>query len=207
MDNLVYTVGHSNWPLERFLSLVKEHAITAIADVRSQPYSRFNPHFNRENLTKSLRESGLRYVYLGRELGARVSDLSCYRDGKVRYELVAKTENFRSGVERVLKGIKNHRVALLCAEKEPLVCHRAILIARHLRELNIAVRHILDDGTLEDHDASVVRLVDLLRISESDLFKSREEIISTAYAIQAERIAFGKDETPKRTYDIAASGQ
>ena len=197
MEDLVYTVGHSNWPLERFLGLVKQHAITAIADVRSQPYSRFNPQFNRENLTMSLREAGLRYVFLGKELGARVSDLSCYRDGKVQYELVAKTDNFRVGIDRVLKGIRSHRVALLCAEKDPLACHRAILIARYLRELNVAVRHILQDGTIEDHDASVARLVELLRIPGGDLFKSKSEVISTAYAVQAERIAFSEDRIPK----------
>ena len=207
MDNLVYTIGHSNWSFDKFLSLVKNHGITAIGDVRSQPYSRHNPHFNREDLAKSLRNSGVRYVFLGKELGARVTDLGCYRDGKVRYDLVAKTGNFLTGVERVVKGIRSQRVALLCAEKEPLACHRTILIARYLRELNIVVRHILEDGTFEDHDASVVRLIKLLGIPECDLFKSTEEIISTAYAIQAERIAFGREETPRPTYDIAASGQ
>lgn len=196
-ENQVFTVGHSNWPLERLLGLVKLHAITAVADVRSHPHSRVNPQFNRDNLTKSLRLCGLRYVFLGRELGARVSDPSCYRDGKVQYDIVARTANFKTGIDRVLKGTVKYKIALLCAEKEPLACHRAILVGRHLRELNVSVQHILEDGSVEDHDDSIARLISMLKISEAHLFKTREEVISAAYAAQAERIAYSRDYVAK----------
>jgi uncharacterized protein (DUF488 family) len=193
VGNFVYTVGHSTWTFERFLSLLRPHAITVVADVRSQPHSRLNPQFNRDRIAKALQESGLRYVFLGKELGARVSDPSCYRDGKVQYELVAKTPIFARGIDRIRKGIETYRVALLCAEKEPLACHRTILIGRHLRGLNIAVRHILEDGSFEDHDASISRLVKMLRIPEADMFMTRDDVVSRAYAMQAERIAFSRD--------------
>ena len=196
-ENEVFTVGHSNWPFDRLLKLVKQHAITAIADVRSHPYSRVNPQFNRDNLAKSLTLGGLRYVFLGKELGARVSDPSCYRDGKVQYDLVARTANFKSGIDRVLNGTVKYRVALLCAEKEPLACHRAILVARRFRDLNVAIQHILEDGSIEDHDVSIARLISSLKIAEADLFKTREEIISAAYAVQAERIAYSRDRVAK----------
>jgi uncharacterized protein (DUF488 family) len=196
-ENQVFTVGHSNWSLERLLGLLKQHSITAIADVRSHPHSRVNPQFNRDNLARSLRLCGLRYVFLGKELGARVSDPSCYRDGKVQYDIVARTANFKSGIGRVLNGAVKYKIALLCAEKEPLACHRAILVGRHLRELNVGVQHILEDGSVEDHDDSMVRLISLLKISEAHLFRTREEIISAAYAAQAERIAYIRDSLAK----------
>ena len=180
--------------LESLLSLLKRHSISAVADVRSHPYSRLCPHFSRQNIANSLAQVGVRYVFLGKELGARVSDPFCYENGKVLYDRVASTEKFRNGIERILRGISEYRVALLCAEKEPLACHRAILIARHLRERNVAVKHILHDGNLENHEDSLARLVRILGMPESDMFNTKDEIISQAYAAQAQRIAFTKAE-------------
>jgi uncharacterized protein (DUF488 family) len=189
-EKAVYTIGHSNHAFGHFLSLLRQHSITAVADVRSQPRSRYNPQFDRDLMSKSLRNAGVRYVFLGNELGARVTDPKLYRGDKVQYELVAKTDFFRAGIERILKGMETQRIVLLCAEKEPLACHRTILIGRHLRSLGLKVRHILDTGACEDHDASLMRLVQQLRISENHLFQSPAEIIETAYALQGERIAF-----------------
>ena len=92
----VLTIGHSNHPLERFLALLSKHGVTAVADVRSAPYSRFCPHFNRDVLTNALKESGIRYSYLGREFGGRSDDPMCYQDGQIQYERVARTDLFRS---------------------------------------------------------------------------------------------------------------
>jgi uncharacterized protein (DUF488 family) len=156
-----------------------------------------NPDFNRETLAKALKLQDLRYVFLGDELGARVSDPNCYRGGKVQYDLVAQTDNFKSGIVRVLNGSVKYRIALMCAEKEPLACHRAILIGRHLREMNVSVRHILADGRIEDHDDSIVRLICSLKIAEAHLFRTKEEIVSVAYATQAERIAYSRNALAK----------
>jgi uncharacterized protein (DUF488 family) len=190
MSGVVFTIGHSTHQLDRFIILLRRHGITALCDVRSQPYSRLNPQFNRETLKQSLRENGVSYVFLGDELGARSKDPSCYADGKVQYDLLAQSDLFKKGIDRVREGMKRHRLALMCAEKNPLSCHRAILVARHLEALGITVEHILEDGSLESHTDTMARLVRQLNLPEEDLFRSPEEIIEDAYRIQGERIAY-----------------
>jgi uncharacterized protein (DUF488 family) len=176
--------------VEEFVSLLNRHQITAVCDVRSSPYSRVNPQFNRESLKASLRNAGIAYVFLGKELGARSDDSSCYEHGKVRYERLAATEEFRDGLRRVREGTGKFRVALMCAEKDPLECHRTILVARHLESEGIEVQHILSNGRLEAHASAMSRLLQNLRIPEDDMFRSRAEILNEAYRMQGERIAY-----------------
>ncbi len=186
----IYTIGHSTHAIEWFIQLLRSHAITALGDVRSAPYSRRNPQFNREPLGEALKEAGISYVFLGEDLGARSKDPSCYRDGRVDYELLARTELFHSGLERVREGARTHRIALMCAEKDPLDCHRTILVARNLVEQGVTVSHILSDGSVESHDQSMSRLMQMLRIGENDLFRSREDAIQDAYRKRSEAIAY-----------------
>lgn len=193
MTDCVYTIGHSTHSIGRFLELLRQHNITAVCDVRSRPYSRTNPQFNREALKGALSNFDIRYVFLGKELGARTDDRSCYCDGKVQYEMLAKTSLFKKGIERVRTGAHGYRVALMCAEKEPLDCHRTILVARVLSEEEIEVRHILADGTVEEHSASLKRLVRMLRIPSTDMFRSEERVIQDAYARQGQQIAYRAD--------------
>lgn len=190
---LVYTVGHSNHSEQGFVDLLTKNGITAIADVRSSPYSRFNPQFNRESLIKSFRKAGIAYVFLGAELGARSEDCSCYENGKVQYDRLAQTEVFRKGLERVVEGSRAYSVALMCAEKDPLDCHRTILVARHLVERGIEVKHILAEGSVETHDEAMQRLLQVLDLPEQDMFRSREQIIADAYAIRGQAIAYERD--------------
>ena len=185
----ILTIGHSNHPLERFLALLSKHGVTAVADVRSAPYSRFCPHFNRDVLTTALKESGIRYSYLGRELGGRSDDPMCYQDGQIQYERVARTDVFRKGVARVVSGAESFRVALMCAEKEPLDCHRTLLVAPALVALGVEVGHILADGQLETHERTMDRLLD--EVSPNlDLFQTREALLTRAMALQVRRVAF-----------------
>lgn len=192
MQGTVFTIGHSTHPLERFVSLLERHGVTALCDVRSTPYSRMHPQFNREVLKVSLRACGIKYVFLGKELGARSEDAGCYEGGRVQYDRLARTELFRLGLERIQRGIKGYRVSLVCAEKEPLECHRTILVARHLETKGIAVRHIHADGTVEEHANALSRLARMLNLREHerDLFRSREELMAEAYRLQEERIAY-----------------
>ena len=179
---VVLTVGHSNHAREAFLALLKRHGVTALADVRSAPYSRFNPQFNRKALSASLADNDIAYVWLGRELGGRPDDTACYEDGTLRYDLLARTALYREGIERVLCGAAKHRLALMCAEKDPLHCHRALLVSRTLEERGLAVAHILGDGGLEPHESVMDRLLAGRRPNE-DLFaepKSRAERIDEA---------------------------
>ena len=117
MTKTVYTIGHSNGTAEHLVKMLGQHEITAVADVRSQPYSRFNPQFNREALAVTLKNSGVDYVFLGQELGARSEDPACYRDGRAQYALIAQTPQFERGIERLMAGAEKFRVAILCAEK------------------------------------------------------------------------------------------
>jgi uncharacterized protein (DUF488 family) len=194
MDGVVYTIGHSNHPPERFLELVERHGISAIVDVRSRPYSRMNPQFNRENLKRLLASRGIAYVFLGRELGARSEDPACYSDGKVQYDRLARTALFRQGIDRLTEGIETHRLALMCAEKDPLECHRTILVARELEARGVSVRHILEDGAAETHADTMERLREKLKLPDCDLFRTAEDVIEDAYRMQGERIAYEVEE-------------
>jgi len=189
MNETLYTVGHSNRSLEDFLLTIKSHGITAIADVRSQPYSRMHPQFDREVLAASLKAAGIAYVFLGKELGARTLDLSCYVEDKVQFDRLACTAVFKEGLERVRDGMKQYRLALLCAEREPLACHRTILVARQLAMQGIPVRHILSPTEAEDHTQTTDRLLHELDMDEGNLFLNREELIAEAFRLQGERVA------------------
>lgn len=190
MSDAVYTIGHSTHSMERFVALLRQHSVTALCDVRSHPYSRMNPQFNRESLKKDLREAGIQYVFLGEELGARSEDKSCYRNGQVQYELLAKTAVFRQGIDRVKDGARKYRVALMCAEKEPLECHRTILVARRLFEEGVPVVHIHADGHVEEHLQAIDRLTTMLRIPAVDMFRSQDAVVSDTYEQQAKQIAY-----------------
>jgi uncharacterized protein (DUF488 family) len=190
----IFTIGHSTHSLEHFLGLLKQHGVGAVCDVRSKPYSRMNPQFNRENLQQSLLDVNIAYVFLGRELGARSDDPACYVDGRVQYDRLAKTDLFCSGIDRLREGMKKYRIALMCAEKEPLDCHRTVLVSRHLEEMGLPVRHILADGRLESHSEVILRLREKLHLPESDLFRTPADVLEDAYRMQGERIAYEADE-------------
>lgn len=185
----IYTVGHSNHAWPSFVALLCRHRITALADVRSAPYSRRYPQFNREGMRVSLAESGIAYVFLGRELGARSDDPACYVDGRVRYDRLAQTARFIDGIDRVIGGAATHRIALMCAERDPLDCHRALLVARALVRRGAAVSHILADGSIETHEVTLRRLLDQRAMPADDLFESEEQRLERACARQEARIA------------------
>ena len=186
----VFTIGHSTHSAEAFLALLRQHQVEAVADVRSSPFSRFNPQFNREALEQFLKTNGIRYVFLGKELGARSDDRSCYLDGRVQYSRLAQTPLFQSGLDRVLQGAARYRVTLMCAEKEPLECHRTLLVAKALAEGGQLVIHIHADGHLETHEAAMERLLDVTGLSKEDLFRSRQELLAEALARQEKQIAY-----------------
>ncbi|MGD1092889.1 MAG: DUF488 domain-containing protein [Bryobacteraceae bacterium] len=112
MLNAIFTIGHSTHTQEYFIGLLTRHGITALCDVRSKPYSRVNPQFNREELKESLAACGITYVFLGKELGARSEDPACYENGKVQYDRLSHTVLFRQGLERIQKGMQEYRIAI-----------------------------------------------------------------------------------------------
>ena len=174
-DGTVLTIGHSNHSQETFLGLLERHRVTALADVRSTPWSRFNPHFNRKSLAAALAARGIEYLYLGRELGGRPDDPACYEEGRIRYDRIARTERFREGVDRVVRGAAEYRVALMCAEKEPLECHRTLLVGQALHARGTEVAHIHADGRLEPHSGAMDRLLARIGLDPGDdLFRRHE---------------------------------
>lgn len=189
-EHPVLTIGHSTHSAEAFLALLRQHQVDAVADVRSSPFSRFNPQFNREPLEQCLKANGIRYVFLGKELGARSEDRSCYLDGRVQYARLAQTPLFQSGLDRVLQGGARYRVALMCAEKEPLECHRTLLVAKALAARGQSVLHIHADGQLETHEAALDRLLDVTGLPKEDLFHSRQELLAEALVRQEQQVAY-----------------
>ena len=145
----IWTIGHSTHDLPDFLTLVRGHGVEVVADVRSQPFSRYNPQFNRDALRSALLESGTQYAFLGAELGGRPPEPEFYdSEGHVLYGAVAKAERFNSGLQRLLKGSDGYRVVMLCSEEDPTHCHRRLLVSRVLAEQEISVAHIRGDGSV-----------------------------------------------------------
>ncbi len=147
-DLIVYSIGHSNHTIERLLELLEQHGIEVVADVRTAPFSRYSSQFNKDALASSLKRHEVGYVFLGRELGGRPGGDEYYdEEGHVRYDRLSQSELFRSGLERLQRGARDHRVAMLCSEGDPTQCHRHLLIARVLDSLGVAVVHIETDGS------------------------------------------------------------
>lgn len=190
----VFTIGHSNLEIRKFVALLKQHGVQAIADVRSSPYSQYNPQFNRELLQRALQEQGIAYVFLGEELGARRSERECYLEGRADYELISQTPAFRRGIERVTQGAVKMRVALMCAEKDPIECHRCILVSPHLRRQGLQVLHILSNGVVENHDQTEQRLLQLFALEEKELFRSPDDVVAEAYKKQGEKVAYHEED-------------
>jgi uncharacterized protein (DUF488 family) len=129
----IFTIGHSNTAFEALLENLRAYSIEAVADVRSQPASRYTPHFNRSELTWQLQEAGIRYAFMGDTLGGRPAGAEYYDgEGHVRYDLWSATDAFRDGIEKLKGAAVRRRVAVLCSEEDPEACHRHLLIARVL---------------------------------------------------------------------------
>ncbi len=143
----VFTIGHSNHDLERFISLLTMHGVEVVADVRSSPWSRFAPQFNREALERSLQARGVRYVFLGEALGGRPRGDEFYdEEGHVLYGVVAETPWFREGLDSLEEVARRSRVAMMCSEENPADCHRRLLVTRVLSERGVRVEHIRGNG-------------------------------------------------------------
>lgn len=145
----VWTVGHSTHELPTFLKLLRGQGLEVVADVRSQPFSRRNPQFNRDALRRATLAAQIQYVYLGWELGGRPPEPEFYDDdGHVIYGAIARTKRFNSGIRRLESGMAKYRVALLCSEEDPRGCHRRLLVSKVLVERGVAVVHLRGNGSV-----------------------------------------------------------
>jgi len=185
--NELFTIGYAAHTKESFIDTLNLHRITALADVRASPYSSFKPEFNQEPLKYFLLKNGIAYVPLGDQCGVSISNREGGTPNKSLFQAIAINKKFKKGLERIENGLQKHRIVLMCAENDPLNCHRFFLICRHLPS-NIQIRHILEDGSIEEHEKTKERLLKISELDQPDLFRSREERFDMAYAIQEEKI-------------------
>ena len=178
----VYTIGHSNLDWTRFAALLGASEITALADVRSSPSSRF-PHFSHAVLKAGLNAAGISHVFMGVELGGRPK-----HDVPADYEQMAMSPLFITGLNRIEEIASRSRLAIMCSEHEPLECHRCLLVGRRLVERGVNVAHILRDGRIEPHADTEDRPLKLTRQTENDLFASRSDRLARAYRDQNLRL-------------------
>jgi uncharacterized protein (DUF488 family) len=196
----LFTVGHSHHEAARLLELLRRAGVTAVADVRSSPYSRRLPQFNRPQLEDFLRRHGLTYLFLGDLLGGRPADRDLYdAEGWVDYERVRHTDPFRRGLDRLVSGLEQYVVVLLCAEDDPLDCHRGLMIAPALVERGLAPLHLRKDGSMETTAEMERRLFRETGVGEGlveGLFapmltaSERHELLAEAYRIMNRKKAY-----------------
>ncbi len=191
MIKTLFTIGYAGRSSDELVALLEQHRITAVCDVRSLPYSRRHPQFNRETLLQTLRSHAIDYVFLGEELGARSKDPVSAIHGKTGFQRIATTPSFKNGLNRIKLGMqKGYVLALLCAEKDPMTCHRTLLICRSLRDQDLEIRHIIDQGDTETQAELEKRLIAHLRL-HPDMFEDADpaDLVERAYDVQSDRIA------------------
>ncbi|HTU54058.1 MAG TPA: DUF488 domain-containing protein [Acetobacteraceae bacterium] len=184
------TIGHSTLPLETFLTMLEREGVAEVADVRSAPFSRRVPHFNRDDIRAALKGRGIGYVFLGEALGGRPQAGHLYCEGVADYEKMALEPRFLGGIDRVIGNAQKHATALMCAEHNPLDCHRCLLIGRALSERHVSVGHILNDGTIAGQRDVEEKLLALAGSATDDMFASREESLAKAYRVRAMKVAY-----------------
>jgi uncharacterized protein (DUF488 family) len=185
--NELFTIGYAAHTKESFLDALKIHRITALTDVRARPYSSFKPEFTQEPLKYFLLKNDIAYVPLGDQCGVSISNREGDSPTRSLFQAIAENEKFKKGLERIKNGLQRHRIAVMCAEKDPLNCHRFLLICRHL-PAGIRISHILEADKIEDHEETKERLLKITDLEQPDLFRSWEERLDLAYAIQEEKV-------------------
>jgi uncharacterized protein (DUF488 family) len=184
----VLTIGHSNLAANDLIELLRRAGVTDVADVRSQPHSRRFPWFSARPLARRLTGEHINYHGLGDALGGRPHDPALYRDRIVDYVAMASTHTFQCGLDRVKNLTQGAQLCLLCAEREPLDCHRCLLVGRALAEQGLTVGHILPSGMIEPHLATEERLL-ATADENADLFMDRSARLAEAYRRRTRRVA------------------
>lgn len=191
----IYTIGYSDRTIEDFYKLLKKHKINAVCDVRSYPSSKTNSLFEKSSIRNYLTHKGIYYIFMGNQLGARPEEDSYYVQNKVSFDKIKNSDNFKTGINRLFDGMrKGFNIALMCSEKNPNTCHRALFITNHLRKSGISITHIVDDSTEYDQEAIDQQLLSANSISIDLLGETeKEEIINNIYAKELNKIAFKRN--------------
>ncbi len=190
----LFSIGYATKSIGTLFKQLQEQEVSAVADIRSVPYSRAFPDYHREALQTALLDEGIQYVYLGEELGPRSKEDAHYDDtGQVQFDRLMQSRLFQQGIARLKAGMeKGLNIALLCAEKDPAICHRSLLVAHYLLvEEDIDVQHITHEGTLESQADLEQRLIQLQGL-QADLLTPAEDLASLAYQGQVQDRAYRK---------------
>lgn len=194
VDSGIYSIGHSDLPIDRFLRLIADAGVTAIADVRTSPYSKRYPWFSRQELKGSLRDVGVSYAYLGLELGGRPADPHLLDShGVADYDSMAKTSLYSTGIQRLYVGMQKYRIAMVCSERDPLHCHRCLMVGRTLLGVHVNAFHIHHDGRLESQSEAEQRLLVEERLDADDFLRPVEGRLGEAYDRRRKRVAYGSE--------------
>jgi len=211
----LFSIGHSTHDFAIFVKLLQSAGVTAIADVRSHPFSRWHPQFNQKSLEAGLQSCQIVYAFLGDQLGGRPGSLDLYdADGRVNYERVRGTETFRHGIDRLCQAVVHYEVAMLCSEEDPLVCHRGLMVSPAMVKRGIAPIHLRGDGSVEtspEFEDRLIRETKVAKRLQDGLFATalpEEEkcgrLLAEAYRVQARRKGFRMPthkESPEQVYD------
>ena len=197
--NDLYTIGHSTHPIKKFIDLLKLHNINYVIDVRSTPYSKYAQEYDKDNISQILMNNNISYAFMGRYFGARQDNKLLYNNqGYLDFEKVSASDFFNIGLQNVIKGMENNRIALMCLEKKPIDCHRAILVANAFYIQGLSVKHILENGNIETHEELNNELLNLYfpDRNQINLFdnKTDEEYLKNAYKLRNKDIGYHKDE-------------
>lgn len=195
-DLVCYTIGHSTNSIEKFLLLLKENKINCIVDVRSSPFSKIAPQYNKDNIKKTLKINNIFYLFLGNELGARYNDINLFENGVVSFKKVSITQNFQSGIKRIVEGIKKEfKIALMCSERDPINCHRFGLISHELFKIGINVFHIFDNGIILSNEELEKKLIEIYisdfnQLSLLEEQSNNENVIEKIYEKHNKKIGY-----------------
>ena len=195
----IYTIGHSTYDQKYFIAMLKKYNINCIVDVRSTPYSKYAEQYNLENISFALKKEGIKYLYMGKEFGARRSDRSLYdQDGKLDFDKTSESSDFQEGVQRIQNGLKKgFRISFMCTEKNPKDCHRCILVGKAFDDMGYDIQNITEDGSIISQKEVSRQLADeyvpesnQISFLDVDVPKSYDERVKEAYHIRAKEIAY-----------------
>ena len=196
----IYTLGHSNYSIEKLIDMLKKYNINCVVDIRGIPYSKYNVQFDKETIKYTLTKAGFIYIYMAKEFAANRINKQSYNDeGYSEFEKVVKEKEFIEGIDRLKNGCeKGYKIVLLGAMQEPIRCHRAILVGRALREYGFNVKHILDDYSIVSQEDIENMLLDKYfsnrnQITIDDLIGNslnREEMIAESYRLANREIGY-----------------
>lgn len=168
----IMSIGHSNHALDVFIALLMQHRVGVLVDVRSRPHAKYATHFDQQPLREAVVAAGVKYLYMGREIGGQPDDPSFYdADGHAMYNRMAESPKFIEGIERLMRGAREHRIAIMCSEEDPASCHRRLLIGHALAARGVALDHIRGDGRLQTEEELVLDETG----GQGDLFAGQEE--------------------------------